>query len=301
LKDRPNETDSDSSAARTTPQACKGNRRSKIDTMNVSQPTARISVIIPHFDCGDLLGHAVKSILDQSFEDLEVLVVDDASPTDRWRTALSKFRFDRRLRVFRTNRNVGHYRIKNSLLPMIRSPFIALQDADDGSHRDRLSKQLEYLRRTGADMVGCGFNRVQTDEPSCVPVKMVRNANLWIKLGKKFVLLHPTTLMRRDLACRLGGFDGTARVAADSDFILRAAHIGRIRNVPEVLYDYRIRSESLMGAAETGPGSQLRQGYAIEMWRREKARRRLRGKDLLDDLRPPLNDIDFDLLPVELD
>jgi hypothetical protein len=129
---------------------------------------------------------------------------------------------------------------------------------------------------------------------------MVRNANLWIKLGKKFVLLHPTTLMRRELACRLGGFDGTARVAADSDFILRAAHIGRIRNVPEILYDYQIRADSLMGAANTGPGSQLRQEYATEMRRREKARRRLRGQALLDDLRPPPNDMDFDLLPVDL-
>jgi glycosyltransferase involved in cell wall biosynthesis len=298
LKDRRNEIHDIQSGIRATAEADVRNHRSIALAMNATHAASRISVIIPHFDCEDLLGRAVRSILDQSFDDIEVLVVDDASPTDGWRTVLSTFSSDRRVRVFRTSRNVGHYRIKNALLPMLRSPFIALQDADDISHRDRLIKQLEYLRRTGADMVGCGFNRIQVAEGTSVPVRMVRNANLWIRLGKKFVLLHPTTLMRRELACRLDGFDGTARVAADSDFILRAAHIGRIRNVPEILYDYHLRATSLMGASNTGPSSALRQQYAAEMWRREKTRRRLRGKALLDGLRPPSNDVDFDLLPV---
>ena len=149
--------------------------------------------------------------------------------------------------------------------------------------------------------MGCGFRYVSADGEPLAEKRMVRRCNLWLALGKRFVSLHPTTVVRRELFDVLGGYDGTARVAADDDFIRRAARIYRVRNVPAVLYRYRRRPDSLTGAPETGHGSPVREAYRSAMLRREEERRRIRDRArLLASLRAPANDLEFELRPVDL-
>jgi glycosyltransferase involved in cell wall biosynthesis len=260
----------------------------------------RVSVILPHYRCERYLGEAIGSILGQEGVDLELLVIDDASPGSAWLEVVRAFAGDPRLRVYRTSRNVGHYRLKNAAIAGLTTPFIALQDADDASEPSRLRRQLAALERTGAHVMGCGFRYVSADGEPLEEKRMVRRCNLWLALGKRFVSLHPTTVVRREVFDVLGGYDGTARVAADDDFIRRAARIYRVRNVPEVLYRYRRRADSLTGAPETGHGSPVREAYRQGMLRREEERRRIRDRArLLASLRAPANDLDFELLPVD--
>lgn len=259
-----------------------------------------VAVIIPHFGCEEFLARAVASVLRQTWTDLVLYVVDDASADERWLDALRPFADDSRLHALRTSRNVGHYRIKNTLLEMIESPWIALQDADDESHPERLARQLHLAGRSGAGLVGTGFRRVDAQGRELSRRRMPRLASLWMRLGKKFAVLHPTSLIRREVLVEMGGFDGTATVAADADFLLRAAHVCRIRNVPRILYDYRQRPSSLMGGAHTGPGSALRDAYIAHMRQREAARRKLRGAALSESLRAPANDVAFRIEPISL-
>jgi glycosyltransferase involved in cell wall biosynthesis len=263
--------------------------------------TPILTVILAHHDVPGYLGAAVASVLRQELRELRLVVVDDHSPGDEWREALRPWAGDARLEVFRTTRNVGHYRIKNRVLRGVESPYVGLQDADDESDPARFARQVELLERGRADVVGCGFRYVDEAGRVTRERRMPRNGGLWMRLGKKFVILHPTTVMRREVLERLNGFDGTARMAADSDFYLRAAHLYRIRNVPQVLYTYRVRPGSLMTDGDTGVGSPARQAYAAAMRERERARRRARSRDeLLALLRAPDNDVEFDLEPVPL-
>lgn len=258
-----------------------------------------LTVVLPHFGCARYLGASVASVLGQHLRDLALIVVDDASPSGAWIDALRPFAGDPRMTVLVASRNVGHYRIKNAALRLLRSPYVGFQDADDISHPERFGRQVRRLRRGRADIVGCGFERIDETGAVLSRRRMVRNGNLWMRLGKSFVTLHSTTVVRREVLERLGGFDGTARVAADSDFHLRAAHLYRIQNIRPVLYQYRLWPGSLTSSLETGFGSDVRRAYAEAMWQRERHRRLARSKeDLLPLLVAPPNDVDFDLHPI---
>ena len=232
---------------------------------------------------------------------MRLVVIDDATPGDAWVASLVQFRRDARLSVYRSDRNVGPYRLNNRILAEVETPFVAFQDADDLSEPDRLSIQLGILEKSGADMVGSSFRYI-SEEGTLISLKrMPRNVNLWMRLGRPFTLLHPTTVIKRSALTMLGGFDGTTRIAADTDFLLRAAPLLRIVNAPKFLYNYRLRGGSLTGDALTGHGSALRRAYVDAMRRRVKERRRNRSLRLLDEsLLAPPNDVEFRLSPVRI-
>ena len=100
--------------------------------------TAAVGVILTHYDCQRFLADAVRSVLCQTYGNLALYVVDDASPTDAWIDVLEEFAGDPRLVMLRAEQNVGHYRLKNALIRCLAHPYIAFQDADDVSHEDRI-------------------------------------------------------------------------------------------------------------------------------------------------------------------
>lgn len=268
-------------------------------TSRPSVATPIVSVIIPHFGTSAAWLHqAVQSIVAQTLTDIEIHVVDDSSPDDRWLDGVRPFAADRRLTVWRTSQRVGHYRIANRMLEIVRGRYVAFQDADDWSHPDRLRRQVDFIRARKAHFVGCSFIYVDEHGVALREKAMVKNVNLWIRLPRHFLLLHPTTL--NDIAAmrELGGFDGTAFVAADDDFMLRAVHRHRIRNLTESLYFYRLHAAQLTQARDTGMGSIQRSTYTQEMLQRDRERWRYKrwwSRATPESLRARPNDMTFDL------
>ncbi|MEU1056086.1 glycosyltransferase family 2 protein [Streptomyces sp. NPDC005876] len=262
---------------------------------------AAVTVILPHFDCAAYLGAAVASVLAQDRPDLRLTVVDDCSPDEKWVAELRPYASDPRLTVLRTSRNVGHLRIKNKVLESVDTPYVAFQDADDISLPGRLRHQLALLERDRADLVGCAYSYIDEAGRTTGRRRMPRNGNLWMRLGRTTVLLHPSSVVRRSVLHTLGGFDGTVRLGADTDFHLRAARLYRLRSVREVLYRYRIWPKSLTQAPGTGFGSAQRRAYTEAMTAQEQRRRRARTRaELMPLLIAPPNDIDFTLSPVDV-
>lgn len=265
-----------------------------------SRAHGTIAVILPHFQCERFLRTAVHSVLSQSFRDIELFVVDDASSTDHWIDAIGEFRQDPRLVVLRAAQNVGHYRLKNHLIAHLGHPYIAFQDADDISHPDRLRHSLALMACTGADIVGCSFRHIDETGRPLTTKHMPLFANLSMRFGKTFASLHPSTLIKRRVFDLLGGFDGTARIAADTDFLFRTRYLCWIVNTWRVLYEKRQRLNSLTLAPETGFGSQTRNEYLRATLERERIRRReknaLRLRTLLA---APSNDIEVRLTRLE--
>lgn len=243
-----------------------------------------------HFACESFLAEAVDSILRQSFGAFEIWLVDDCSPDERWLGELSPFRNDPRLRLFVADRNVGTYRLKARLIERVRSPYVAFHDSDDLSGETRFEQQMDALHRRGLDIVGSSFLIVDEHGTRIGERAMPRSCNWLERLGKKHLVHHPTCLVRTNVFREIGSFDGTTRIGADSDFILRAAQRFRVGNVRRPLYHYRERAGSLTGAPGTGYGSSMREAYAREVQDRWRRNRRLGAAA---DLRPPAVDIDF--------
>lgn len=104
---------------------------------------AKISVLIPAYNCGQYLKTCLDSICNQSYKLIEILICDDASTDNTWQI-IQQFD-DNRIKAIRNQSNLGNLRTMNALFEMATGDFIALQDADDWSDKDRLKIQIEHL------------------------------------------------------------------------------------------------------------------------------------------------------------
>lgn len=104
-----------------------------------------VSVIIPSYNTADFIGYAIKSVISQSFEDFECLVVDDAS-NDGSAAIIEEFaRKDSRVSYILLKENVGVSAVRNIALEKARGRFVAFLDSDDVWDRDKLKIQIQFM------------------------------------------------------------------------------------------------------------------------------------------------------------
>jgi glycosyltransferase involved in cell wall biosynthesis len=193
-------------------------------------PEPRFSVIVPTFGRPEFLGEAVASVLAQTIEDLEVIVVDDGSPEP----ARSTWN-DERVRLIRRERNGGPAAARNAGLEVARGRYLAFCDDDDLFTPNRLELAEEGLAR--APVAIC-FNRY-LDAPAGRPVALegeVRETvldDMAPHLGR--------TALERSVAPR---FDESLDAAEDVEWWLRLARADgvRVTTVPRIGYLVRRHS-----------------------------------------------------------
>jgi hypothetical protein len=173
---------------------------------------ATVSVIVTSFQPDEGLITAVRSILAQSWPDLEVLVVDDASPSSYDEVLDRCAALDERVRVIRVPVNGGTYRARNVGMDAATGAYVSFQDSDDWSHPRRLEMQVRPLDDDPAVMATLTNGLGVTDE-----LLMTRPGVRSVRLNPSSLLFRRTAVMRR-----IGYFD-QVRKAGDSEFI------GRIR------------------------------------------------------------------------
>lgn len=115
----------------------------------------RVTVGLPFFNARATLGAAIDSVFNQTFEDWELILVDDGS-TDGSRQVAKAALGDPRVRLLWDGKNQGLVARLNQVAAAARAPLLARMDADDVMHPDRLRLQAELIARTGADLVGAG-------------------------------------------------------------------------------------------------------------------------------------------------
>jgi glycosyltransferase involved in cell wall biosynthesis len=204
-----------------------------------------VSVVLPVFNAAQTIERAVRSILDQSFSDLELIVVDDGS-TDDTVDVVSGIH-DPRLKVVRCPHR-GVAATANTATTEARGPLIARMDADDVSHPQRLEKQIHLLNSQTFDVVGC---QVRILDATGQDTETMRRYARWINtetndtgqiVALRFVelpLVNPTILARRRYF-EMGFRDG--EFPEDYDLMLRAAANGmRFGKVNQVLFDWSDR------------------------------------------------------------
>lgn len=212
---------------------------------NQSRPSGHIpevSVVLPVFNGAGTIARAVRSILDQTFREIELIVVDDGS-TDETVAVVRNFR-DPRLKLIQCA-HLGVATAANTATELAVAPFIARMDADDFAYPLRLEKQLQRLHEQDLDVVGC---LVRILDGSYQVARSMHRYQRWINeetidsqqiLALRFVefpLVNPTILARRSYF-EMGFHDSD--LPEDYDLMLRATAQGmRFGKVDEVLFDW---------------------------------------------------------------
>lgn len=201
-----------------------------------------VSVVMPVRDGGELITEAARSILEQSFSDLELVIVDDGSPAPT-KAVLDRLRVaDARVVLLHRGRSVGIAQALNAGCAAARGRYLARMDADDVSLPDRLARQVALLERSpeiglvGGQMIATDLRGTQL-WPATYPVDDDAIRRM-LASGNPFG--HPTVVMRKALFEACGGYRDSCPHAEDYDLWVRMLERCRAANIPEPLLLYRI-------------------------------------------------------------
>jgi glycosyltransferase involved in cell wall biosynthesis len=203
-----------------------------------------VSVVIPTFNCADFVVEAIRSVLAQSYEHYEIIVVDDGS-RDHTQAALEQF--GNRVRYI-LQAPGGPSVARNRAILEARGELIAFLDADDLWRPTKLSRQVEYLNHhREAVLVYTDFTRGPhpgTNNDSRLRAYRPRDsADPFHALLEENFIATPTVVVRREALARSGLFDPTLRGSEDFDLWLRLAKIRSTTHhfgfIDEVLADVR--------------------------------------------------------------
>jgi succinoglycan biosynthesis protein ExoO len=216
---------------------------------------ALVSAIIPVRNGADTIETAIRSALDQTYPAVEVVVVDDASTDDTWQRIEAIG--DSRVRAFRQDRNLGEGLTRDAAIDHATGEWVAMLDADDAWHPDRLRTILALASLPGGECVlADNIMRCYTVGTRLAPWKpQWRGSDLAFESGSALLdvadylslrtLLVKPVIRRRMLAER-GLRHSSLRFSADTEFLIRVLRTGlRLRIAEQPLYLYRRTPRSM--------------------------------------------------------
>lgn len=207
--------------------------------------TPIVSVLMPVHNGAAYLRAATQSILQQSFADFELVVIDDGSTDDSLRILQQYARQDSRMRVI-SRENRGLTSTLNELIAAARGEFMARMDADDVAMPDRLGHQVEFLRSHPAVLCVAGAFAVIDDAGRYLTTLYPPTSNEEIQdhlVRGHCALSHPAVMARLQPIRQLGGYQ--CDFAEDLDLWLRLGEQGELANLSEVVVQYRLHSASI--------------------------------------------------------
>lgn len=126
-------------------------------------PSNLISVVMPAYNSERYISEAIRSVISQTYENWELIVIDDGS-TDSTPDIVKSFAdVDKRITFVQNEKNLGVALTRNRGFELACGEWVALLDSDDVWHNDKLEKQLEVAERTGCDVVYCSYTMIDED------------------------------------------------------------------------------------------------------------------------------------------
>ncbi|SFR57796.1 glycosyltransferase family 2 protein [Halogeometricum limi] len=240
--------------------------------------TVLVSAVIPTYNRESYVGGAIESVLEQTYENVEVVVVNDGS-TDGTESVLAEYADDDRVRVLRNDENRGIPYTMNRGVEAARGDYIGVFGDDDRWYPTKVEKQVAVLEGLGDDYCGVYTGGVIRDGSGEV-VDRVR----WDRGGDRFpeilvrntVLPHSSHLVRAECFEAVGGFDESFDIACDWDLTIRLSKRWKWACIPEELVERTHHDGNVTGDPDYDVRCRaaVREKYAAELAANPDARRR---------------------------
>ncbi len=209
--------------------------------LHLNRETPLITVAMPVFNGGIFLEAAVASIVNQTYSNWQLILVDDGS-TDGAIGTLSMLS-DQRILVVQDGLNLGLATRLNQVIEMAQGEFIARMDGDDISHPERFAHQIEALQcHPDVDLVAARCRTVSSDGKLFGHLPFVStHQDICAAPWKGFYMPHPTWLGRTTWFRRYRYAEPAPYCCEDQELLLRSYASSTFMVIPEVLLDYRLR------------------------------------------------------------
>ncbi|MFA4845408.1 MAG: glycosyltransferase [Patescibacteria group bacterium] len=224
----------------------------------------KLSILMSVWNGERYLRTAVESLLAQTYQEFELLIVNDAS-SDRTSQILHELsQQDPRVRIITNKTNLGLTRSLNRALQDIQSDYVARMDADDIALPDRLEKQVAFLEsHPDVGIVGTAYQFIGADNDVIGAHRRssriyggqerhppTQDAQLRRVLIRYNPFLHSSVMIRKTLLDRVHGYDETYHRAQDYDLWMRLSPLTRLANLPDVLMQKRFTTVMISYAKE---------------------------------------------------
>lgn len=206
-----------------------------------------ISVIMPVYNAERYLPMSVPSILSQSYKYFELIIVDDRSTDSSYNRVINYKNSDTRVKLFRNrfHRGVGYsfnYGIKKA-----KGQYIARMDADDVMRRDRLKKQVDFMKRN-QDLVCLGSWMIEINEKNKTIGKRrtpINHKKIYEKMFYEMAIQNPTLMINRRVIPKHFSWCKTDGILDDLDLLFKLMQFGNFGNIGDYLMLYRIHKDNL--------------------------------------------------------
>lgn len=197
-----------------------------------------ISVVIPTYNRAYVLEKAIASVQNQTYKELEILVIDDGS-TDNTKELFEGIS-DNRIRYIRNPKNCGVSHTRNLGIAAAKGAYIAFQDSDDVWKSEKLEKQMACMKQGDYGMVYCAFEREFQDKtvvyypPKEMPLEE-KQGDIYQSLLRQNLISTQTMLVKKEVIEKIGFFNEGMSNLEDYELALRIAKNFKIGMVEEAL------------------------------------------------------------------
>ncbi len=202
----------------------------------------RISIIMPVYNTEKYLEKALESILSQTFWDFEFIIIDDCSTDKSFEICQKYQKQDKRIKLFRNEKNMWISYTRNKLISLAKTNYIASQDSDDISDKNRLELCYNFLEKH-KDFAVVSWNNTIIDENS--KIIWYRNYSDDIKniILKKSPISQPASMFRKDVFEKVWWYDKNLNYGEDYDLWLKIfSKWYKIKNLDKNILKYRVRN-----------------------------------------------------------
>lgn len=239
--------------------------------------TPLISVVMPNYNAGPHLRESIKSILDQTYKNLEFIIIDDASTDESWSIIQEFAQKDPRVIAIKNDENLKICKSLNKGIAKAKGKYIARFDSDDICLLSRIEEQLEFLERPENKDIGmCGFNLMLMNEQGKVydekkfpeTDKDCREA---LFLRNPFA--HNTVLIRKEVL-EQDPYNPDAVYAEDLDLWFRIGTKAKFHNIQKAMVKYRVgennsvivrKNKMIWNTLKVRTRAVLKLGYSIKL------------------------------------
>ncbi len=209
----------------------------------VIAPVPLVTVAMPVYNAGKFLRPAVLSILMQSYQSWELLIMDDGS-TDGAMDTIADI-VDVRIRICSDGQNRGIAVRLNEAIDMARGRYFARMDSDDVSYPERFSRQVHALQsNSGLDLLATSAIAIgENDQVLSVFPRALTHEQICRQPWRGFFLPHPSWMGKIEWFREFRYKVPATYCSEDQELLLRSYHRSRFATLPEVQFAYRIRSK----------------------------------------------------------
>ncbi len=190
---------------------------------------------------------AVKSICNQTYNNIEFVIIDDYSDDKTYNHLKQLSESHKIIKLYRNEENLGLTATLNKGLSLSNGDFIARMDADDYSCPERIAKQVEYLcEHPDIDILGTGVISFGEKKIFMSPINGFSPQDVQSNLFFTSSLCHPSVMIRRSFLCKTGlEYDEMVKKGQDFDLWERASIYGNLAVLKDVLLYYRTHTKQI--------------------------------------------------------